>query len=295
MEKAKEIEHDSITSMGTDGCYEVKINQSSPHAVDICNGTCTCKSFILQQIPCKHMFAVFSQSKWRWNDLPKSLIDSVNMTLEVPSFSAGGENQTSGEVTTSNMCTGIQEESNPSNTTDPIPVHQSSQHQLLMSQKHARDSFAKCIAAVFTIDDVSVCEQIATEAEHLYSIIVSSTQSSDGLPSFPLLQKAGVMEDSEKMKMQEKARRTVMKYRKQISKREKQTHISSEPKRCRLSDEPLSHCLKATVGRPKKRMIKRRRKVVSHLVSEETRAAKLKSKNLAKVTHLFLIIHKITF
>ena len=32
------------------------------------------QNFTLQQIPCKHMFVVFSQSNWSWNDLPKSVI-----------------------------------------------------------------------------------------------------------------------------------------------------------------------------------------------------------------------------
>ena len=91
---------------------------------------------------------------------------------------------------------GISEESNHSNTTDPIPIQQSSEHQLLKAQKHARDSLAKCITAVFIIDDVGVCEEVAMAAKQIYNLIVSSTQSSDGLDlsSFPLLQKAGVTE-----------------------------------------------------------------------------------------------------
>ena len=194
------------------------------------------------------MFAVFSQSNWSWNDLPKSLTNSVNLTLEVPSFSMNVKDQEMDEETVPD--TGIPEESNHSNTTDPIPIWQSSEHQLLKAQKHARDSLAKCIAAVFTIDDVGVCEEVAMGAEHIYNLIVSSTQSSDGLdlPSFPLLQKAGVTEYRKKMRMQEKARQTVMKYKK--CKQESQT--SSKPKRYRLCDEPLSQCLKSTVGRPKK-------------------------------------------
>ena len=138
---------------------------------------------------------------------------------------------------------------------------------MLKAQKHARDSLAKCISAVFTIDDVTVCEEIAIGAEHLYNLIVSSTQSNDGLdlPIFPLLQKPGVTEYRKKMRMQEKARRTVMKYKK----RKQKSQISSKPKRYCLCDEPLSQCLKNTVGRPKKKIIKRRRKLVSHLVRKQ--------------------------
>ena len=282
MEKAREIKQDDITSMEGDGCYEVKSNQSGAHTIDICNGACTCKSFVLQQIPCKHMFAVFSNSNWSWNDLPESLTNSVNMTLEIPSFSAHPEGQKNDEPTTSDI--GMQEESNPPNTTDPIPVPRSSDYQLLKAQKHARDSLAKCISAVFTIEDVTVCEEVAAGAEHLYNLIVSSTQSSDGLPTFPLLQKAGIAEYREKMKMQEKARRTVMKYRKQSLKRTQQSQTSSKTKKYNLCDEPLSQCLKTTVGRPKKKVIKRRKKMVSHLVSDETREAKLKSKSSTKVS-----------
>ena len=155
------------------------------------------------------MFAVFSQSNWSWNDLPKSLTNSVNLTLEIPSFSMDVKDEEMDEETVLDM--GIPKGSNCSNTTDPIPIQQSSEHRLLKAQKHARDSLAKCISAVFTIDDVTVCEEVSLGAEHLYNLIVSSTQSSDGsdLPSFPLLQK----EYRKKMRMQEKARRTVMKYK----------------------------------------------------------------------------------
>ena len=231
------------------------------------------------QIPCKHMFAVFSQSNWSWNDLSKSLTNSVNLTLEVPPFSINVKDQEMDEETVPD--TGIPEESNHSNTTDPIPIWQSSEHQLLKAQKHARDSLAKCISTVLTIDDVSVCEEVAVGFEHIYNLIVSSTQSSDGLDllSFPLLQKAGVTEYREKMRLKKKARRAVLKYKKH--KQESQT--SSKPKRYRLCDEPLSQRLKSTVGGPKKKVIKRYRKLVSHLVSEETRATKLEPRNSVKV------------
>jgi len=107
----------------------------------------------------------------------------------------------------------------------PIPIQQSSEHRLLKAQKHTMNSLAKCISAVFTIDDVTVCEEPSLGAEHLYNLTVSSTQSSDGsdLPSFPLLQK----EYSKKMRMQEKARRSVMKYK--MHKQGSQT--CSKPKR----------------------------------------------------------------
>ena len=291
MEKAREIKQDDITSKGDDGCYEIKSNQSGTHTVDICSGACTCKSFVLQQIPCKHMFAVFSASNWSWDDLPKSLTNSVNMTLEVPLLPPHMEGQKSDEATTSD--TGMQEESNPPNTSDPIPIPQSSDYQLLKAQKHARDSLSKCISAVFTIENVTVCEEVAAGAEHLYNQIVLSTQSSDGLPTFPLLRKAGVTEYREKMKMREKARRTVMKYRKQTSKRLQESQTSNIPKRYRLCDEPLNQGLKTTIGRPKKKVIKRRKKVVSHLVSKETRAAKLKSKSSMKVRIYSLYVHTI--
>ena len=68
--------------------------------------------------------------------------------------------------------------SDHSNATDPIPIQQSSEHQLLKAQKHARDSLAKCISAVFTIDDVGACEEVAMGAEHIYNLIVLSTLSS---------------------------------------------------------------------------------------------------------------------
>ena len=58
-----------------------------------------------------------------------------------------------------------QKESNYSNTTDPIPTQQSSEHRLLKAQKHTRDSLAKCISAVFTIDDVTVCEELSLGAD----------------------------------------------------------------------------------------------------------------------------------
>ena len=150
-----------------------------------------------------------SQSNWSRNDFPKSLTNSVNLTLEVPSFSMDVKDEETHEGTVPDM--GIPKESNYSNTTDPIPIQQSSEHRLLKAQKHTRNSLAKCISAVFTIYDVTVCEELSLGAENLYNLTVSSTQSSDGsdLPSFPLLQK----EYRKKMRMQEKARRSVIKYK----------------------------------------------------------------------------------
>lgn len=60
----------------------------------------------------------FHISNWSWNDLPKSLTNSVNLTLEVPSFSMNVKDQEMDEETVPD--TGIPEESNHSNTTDPI-------------------------------------------------------------------------------------------------------------------------------------------------------------------------------
>ena len=81
-------------------------------------------------------------------------------------------------------------------------------------------NLAKCISAVFAIDDVTVCKEVVASAERLYNLNVSSTQSSNdnGLPSFPLLQKAGISEYREKIEMKEKARKTVVKYREQCLK-----------------------------------------------------------------------------
>ena len=84
-----------------------------------------------------------------------------------------------------------------------------------------------------------------------------------------------------------------MKYRKQSSKRMQESQTSNKPKRYRLCDEPLNQGLKTTIGRPKKKVIKRRKKVVSHLVSKETRAAKLKSKSSMKVRIYSLYVHTI--
>ena len=150
--------------MATDGCYEIKSKSGGTHTVDICNGVCTCKSLTLQQILCKHMFAAFSQSNWSWNDLPKSLTNSVNLTLEELSFSMDVKDEEMDEKTVPDM--GIPEESNYSNMTDPIPIQQSSENRLLKTQKHTRDSLAKCISVVFTIDDVSVWRSCTTWLFH---------------------------------------------------------------------------------------------------------------------------------
>ena len=51
--------------------------------VDVCNGTCTCPSFISAHVPCKHMFAIFHHfTQWSWDNLPKELTESVHMTLD---------------------------------------------------------------------------------------------------------------------------------------------------------------------------------------------------------------------
>ena len=86
---------------------------------------------------------------------PKSLTYSVNLTLEVPSFSMDVKQKEMDKETVPDM--GIPEESTYSNTTDPILIQKSSEHRLL-KLRNARDSPAQCISAVFTlIDDVTVC------------------------------------------------------------------------------------------------------------------------------------------
>ena len=52
--------------------------------------------------------------------------------------------------------------------------------------------------------------------------------------------------------------------------------------------------MKNTVGRPNKKIIKRQRKLVSHLVSEEMKAAKLESKNSVKVCKINTSIDIVT-
>jgi len=64
-------------------------------------------------------------------------------------------------------------------TSVPIPPHQTAGSQLLRLQKQLRDELAKCSAAVFMVDDITVLENVQRKVHSIHSehsILLQETQ-----------------------------------------------------------------------------------------------------------------------
>ena len=75
MRKAGKFRAESIKPTNSDaGHFQVNSPSGKQHEVKISNGSgypeCTCKDWIHWHLPCKHLFAVFTFTKWKWSDLP---------------------------------------------------------------------------------------------------------------------------------------------------------------------------------------------------------------------------------
>jgi len=86
IEKGKTIELSSITEDdAVNGVYSVK-SKKGMYKVQIQEGDCSCPYFTQSRIPCKHIFSIIQNFRWRWEDLPHSLTESPFMTLDRPNL-----------------------------------------------------------------------------------------------------------------------------------------------------------------------------------------------------------------
>ena len=82
IEKGKTIELSSIREDdAVNGVYSVK-SKKGMYKVQIQEGDCSCPYFTQSRIPCKHIFSIIQNFRWRWEDLPHSLTESPFMTLD---------------------------------------------------------------------------------------------------------------------------------------------------------------------------------------------------------------------
>lgn len=175
--------------------------------VNIVEGKCTCSYYIKSNIPCKHMFAVFTHypHKWSWKDLPVSLTESSYMTLDSPLLHSSQSQQPcdeddmpgSSEASTSTLTSHV--------LSCTLTRKQTDSRKLLLAQRQARDALSKCISVVYSVDKLEEIQMVTEKAEELYSSLVNSIQqrkSKNELPSFPLLATAALTNSRAKAKLQ---------------------------------------------------------------------------------------------
>lgn len=239
--------------------------------VNIPDGNCSCSYFCKTNIPCKHMFAVFNlfSTEWTWNNLPKHLTDSMYMTLEtsvldnseVPSTSNGSNSQINGNCDECDLTTELHQE-------PPIPV--TSAHKLRCLQKKAHEVLTKCRDVCYCCTDIKVLEDTLSHAEKIYSNIVVSADpnnTTEVLPSFPLLAKSSLNESSRSAK---RLRRS----------KAKEKNVGPPPKCFKSSCDPLHSAKNREPGRPKNVRPRREKPKLPRQVSDNTRehAQRLKKK-----------------
>jgi len=96
IERARSIPKSHLHEID-EGTFQTMSRDDKSWKICVSSGTCTCPAFVTTNIPCKHFFAVFYHfPTWSWNDLPKSLTESIHMTLDdisVPSVDIGTQLQ----------------------------------------------------------------------------------------------------------------------------------------------------------------------------------------------------------
>ena len=241
IEKGKTIELSSITEDAVNGVYSVK-SKKGMYKVQIQEGDCSCPYFTQSRIPCKHIFSIIQNFRWRWEDLPHSLTESPFMTLDSDILHEQDEHL--------DLPLAEEDKSVPY-TSIPLPPHQTAGSQLLRLQKQLRDELAKCSAAVFMVDDITLLENVQRKVHSIHSELLStsSTRHLDELPILKNLMKEEVAEYRRKAKVMARANQLTHRYKKLKRKSNKECPIP--PKRLRLKDDPLNVATRPSVGRPK--------------------------------------------
>ena len=161
------------------GVYSVKSNRGM-YKVQIQEGSCSCPYFTQSRIPCKHIFSIIQNFKWRWEDLPHSLTESPFMTLDNDIL----------QDEHSDLCV-VEEDKSAPFTSTPIPLHQTPGSKLLRLQKQLRDELAKCSAAVFMVDDIAILENVQRKVHSIHSELLSTSSICEKEEELPILKKLG--------------------------------------------------------------------------------------------------------
>ena len=206
IEKGKTVDRSSITEEdGVSGMYSIR-SERGMYRVRIQEGDCSCPYFTQNRIPCKHLFSIFLNFNWRWEDLPLSLNESPFMTLD--------------SSVLQDECTdpppADEDKLGQSNST-LIPLCQSAGSKLLRLQKQVRDELAKCTAAVFMVDDITMLENVQRKVHDIHSELLTAASTGvqgEELPILKNLMKQEVEEYRKKAKLCIRANRLTWRYKK---------------------------------------------------------------------------------
>ena len=274
MERSKKVPADSISEIhAKDGIYEVKSSSgNSVYDVNITDGTCSCPYFLKQNLPCKHIFSIFEHTDWSWKNLPISLTESPHMILEETFLKVNQSEPNS--VIDVTVCAGKvddhtdtgdhninQEVDYDGNHADPdavhstIPSYHPSGKTLLSMQKKIRDNLAKCSAAVFMIDDISVLKEIDDKVNHIHTELLqtaSTNLSSEQIPVMKCLMADESNEYKQRIHLISRANQLTKKYRTMRVKRKSNVSTCPLPlKQLKVKEDPLNKASLRSVGRPK--------------------------------------------
>jgi len=86
LRKAQKFKKESIIEVNDTGHFLVNSSSGKQHEVKISNGSdspeCSCKDWIRWHIPCKHMFTIFSYTRWKWSDLPSAYLHNEYLSAD---------------------------------------------------------------------------------------------------------------------------------------------------------------------------------------------------------------------
>ena len=253
IEKAKAIDISTITEVDkVNGIYQIR-SKNGEYSIDIKGGNCTCPYYTLRQIPCKHMFCIFQNFCWTWNDLPPSCIQCPHMTLdnEIDVCINQDDYQLADQQDDAHN---HDNSSTTMHSLTPIPPYQTAGSKLLCLQKQLRDELAKCTAAMFMINDIEVLKTLKEKIHDIHLELVSAASTSQtevGLFAMKQLMKEEVVDSRKRSTKICRANRVTKKYSKM--KRKIKGECPVLPKRSRpvQRDDPLQAAAHASVGRPK--------------------------------------------
>ena len=261
IERGKKIPASLIVQKDPTGNFTVAKSTSNDSSeqehtwiVSIPDGTCTCPSFVLSNIPCKHVFAIlFHFPEWTWDDLPTSLTESSHMLLDSEVAKEDGDLDL--PLTVSECDFVNDQDSHESQlTTNPLPVTQSNAKHIYSLQKKLEEALAQCRTLAFLTTDVSALNdalrQCTEVSRTLTSAAVMPAQDSHVLPVFKAI--------TDEFKQTRKTIHRVSGIKRRFS------NPNSSSKKLKVVDAVQKDHLKGVVsitpGRPKSRRIRKKLK-----------------------------------
>ena len=136
-----------------------------------------------------------------------------------------------------------------------IPSYHPSGKMLLSMQKNIRDNLAKCSAAVFMIDDISVLKEIDNKVNHIHTELLqtaSTNLSSEQIPVMKCLMADESNEYKQRIHLISRANQLTKKYRTMHVKGKSNVSTCPLPlKQLKVKEDPLNKASRRSVGRPK--------------------------------------------